>query len=117
MLNWQQHIYLTKVSPGCYTVAATYNDVVFAEFLMGEDGYYNCWFESHKRFPSNGGYLPSYMLIALGQALEELNAPYEKEMAEFFQAEHEHNLKMEAMQELSDLSQEMGLYGDSSKSS
>lgn len=61
------------------------NGVYLGDFLIKDDGFYDFWPEH----PSTGGYWPSYVLRELADKLDVLNAPYEKELNEYFENENE----------------------------
>ena len=56
------------------------NGIFLGEFIIKEDGYYDFWPEH----PSKDGYWSSYVLREIANTLDELNAPYEKELNEYF---------------------------------
>jgi hypothetical protein len=58
-----------------------YNDVQLGTFYMEIDGFY-VYDAIHRP-----GFMPSYMLRALADKLDELNEPYEKQMKEYFESE------------------------------
>lgn len=58
------------------------NGVQLGEILMKEDGFYDFW-------PNlNGGHWPAHLLHAIAKKLDEMNAPWEKEIEAHFAGEH-----------------------------
>lgn len=54
------------------------NGVFVGEFFTKEDGYYDFW------PTSTGGYWSQDFLLAIANKLQELNAPWDKHLEEFF---------------------------------
>jgi len=57
------------------------NGVYIGDILVKEDGFYDYWPEL------NGGYWDEMMLRIVADKLHELNAPYQKELDEYFAKE------------------------------
>jgi hypothetical protein len=74
--------YLYLVEYGKYKSYKVYyeNHVFVGEFIIKEDGFYDFWPEH----PSKGGYWSSYILREIADKLDKLNAPYEKDLDEYF---------------------------------
>jgi hypothetical protein len=72
--------YLTfkKAKPGEYEVYYE-NRVFMGHLLMKEDGFYDFWPDL------KGGYWSAHILREIADKLDEINAPYERELEEFFE--------------------------------
>lgn len=57
------------------------NGVYIGDILVKEDGFYDYWPEYH------GGYWDEMMLRVIADKLKELNAPYQKELEDYFSKE------------------------------
>jgi hypothetical protein len=53
------------------------NRVVLGHLLMKEDGFYDFW-------PEIGGFWPAYLLRAIADKMDEMNAPFDKELEAYF---------------------------------
>lgn len=73
-----------KEGSDTYTVRA-YNGAPMGEFYMEVDGYY-VWDPQLR-----GGFIPSEMLRALSDKLDSLNAPWDKQVQEYFNEPHQSN--------------------------
>ena len=58
------------------------NGVYCGDILCKEDGFYDWWPE----YPSKGGCYPAYFLHEVAKKLDELNAPQEKAIEDYFNA-------------------------------
>ncbi len=67
-----------EISPNVFSVHAN-NDVKVGEIARAEDGFFYFWPEDRS------GFWVAYMLRAIADKCDELNAPYEKEIALFFE--------------------------------
>ena len=55
------------------------NGVLLGTILAKDDGYYDFW-----PLDYHGGYWPSHLMRAIADKLDEMNAPWEKEIDTYF---------------------------------
>lgn len=68
-----------QVKPDKYEVYVNNNSIYIGDAIMCEDGYFNF-------FPdlSNGGYWPSHLLRFIADKIDEINAPWDKTVNDYF---------------------------------
>lgn len=81
-------IKLVKTGEVSYKVYVADNDVYLGDFLMKEDGFYD-WWPNAELGP--GGFWSAWMLRAMAEKLDELNAPYQAELNAYFEQESNKN--------------------------
>jgi hypothetical protein len=74
---------LKRKSAGVYTLYFE-NGVIVGDVMMKEDGYYDWWPEL-----SDGGCLAAHFLRGIADLLDELNAPWDRNIDAYFSGHQE----------------------------